>query len=251
MSPDDKQNPSSNDQTSGVIKPQKPAPAGASSPTEPKVNPPSLHGEPPGSPIEPPGRPDDHDGWKSIASTVLLLLLAPLIALSITAFVMQSYQVDGESMETTLQDNDRLIVDKIPRTWARLTHHNYTPNRGDIIIFNQMGLPDSGLSGQKQLIKRVIALPGETVKVSGGKITVYNSQYPHGFNPDQAGLYHITAATTPGEVQPTKLAANEIFVSGDNRPNSEDSRYFGPVNTSQVVGKLVLRLLPVGKIQKF
>lgn len=190
------------------------------------------------------------ENWRSAVSTILLFLLAPIIALGIAAFVIQSYQVDGESMETTLQNNDRLIVDKLPRTLARITHHNYIPQRGNIIIFNQSGLPDSGPSGQKQLIKRVIGLPGERVLIQNGFITIFNKDNPNGFNPDKTTGYIITASTTPGNVDVT-LKANQIFVCGDNRTNSEDSRFFGPVDTSQLVGKLVLRLLPASEIEKF
>ncbi len=164
--------------------------------------------------------------------------------------MVQSYQVDGESMETTLQNNDRLIVDKLPRTLARITHHAYIPARGNIIIFNQSGLPDSGPSGQKQLIKRVIGLPGERLVIKDGHITIYNRAHPEGFNPDTTTGYHIAATTTSGNVDIT-LGANQIFVNGDNRPNSEDSRFFGPVNADQIVGRLVLRLLPINEIEKF
>jgi signal peptidase I len=202
-------------------------------------------------PAAPPKKPKrDYNGLKSVLSTVLLLAIAPLIAFGITAFALQSYQVDGESMETTLQNNDRLIVDKIPRTLARITKHQYVPHRGDIIIFNQANLPDTSFGETKQLIKRVIGLPGERVVVKDGKITVYNKESPQGFNPDTTDGYKITAPTTTGDVDVT-LQDDQIFVCGDNRPNSEDSRYFGPVNTNDVVGKLVLRLLPINKAKKF
>lgn len=188
--------------------------------------------------------------WRGVLSTVMLLALAPLIAFAITAFAVQSYQVDGESMESTLQNNDRLIVDKIPRTIARITGHAYIPHRGDIIIFNQANLPDTSFGQTKQLIKRVIGLPGERVVVAEGKITVYNQSHPGGFNPDTSSGYHITATNTPGNVDVT-LGKNELFVCGDNRPNSEDSRYFGPISAKDIVGKLVLRLLPINKTQTF
>jgi signal peptidase I len=187
--------------------------------------------------------------WRSVVSTILLFLLAPILALSITAFSFQSYQVDGESMETTLQNNDRLIVDKIPRTIARITNHPYVPHRGDIIIFNQAGLFDSP-AGEKQLIKRVIGLPGDRVFIKDGFITIYNKDNLGGFNPDKSGLYKIKANFTSGDVNIT-LQKNEIFVCGDNRPNSEDSRAFGPVNVNNIVGKLSIRLLPIGKAQRF
>jgi signal peptidase I len=191
-----------------------------------------------------------HGGWRSIVSTILLLAIAPLIAFGITTYIIQSYQVDGESMETTLQNSDRLIVDKAPRTLARITGHPYIPHRGDIIIFNQANLPDTSFGQTKQLIKRVIGLPGERVVVRDGKYTVYNTSHPQGFNPDTTTGYKITAATTPGEVD-VVLKENELFVSGDNRPNSEDSRYFGPINSKDIVGKLSLRLLPINKAEKF
>lgn len=191
-----------------------------------------------------------HNGWRGILSTILLLAIAPLIAFSITSYAIQSYQVDGESMETTLQNGDRLIVDKVPRTLARITGHTYIPHRGDIVIFNQTNLPDTSFGQTKQLIKRVIGVPGERVKVDNGKITVYNKEFPQGFNPDTSSGYKIDAKSTPGEVDVT-LAKDQIFVSGDNRPNSEDSRYFGPINANDIVGKLTLRLLPINKAQKF
>jgi signal peptidase I len=185
----------------------------------------------------------------STLSNIFVFLVIPVvIALMLTAFFIQSYQVDGESMETTLQDHDRLLVDKAPRTWARLTGHQYVPARGDIIIFNQTGLPDSIY--QKQLIKRVVGLPGDRVIVRNGAITIYNSKNPQGFNPDKSGKYKITAPVTNGDVN-VLLADNEIFVCGDNRGNSEDSRYFGPVGLNNVVGKLVVRILPLNKTQAF
>jgi len=200
---------------------------------------------------------DDHDqnektGVYNALSSIFFFLIVPvLIALFLTAFVIQSYQVDGESMEATLQDHDRLLVDKLPRTFSKLTRKAYIPNRGDIIIFNQTGLPDSFY--QKQLIKRVIGLPGERVVIKNGNITVYNSDNPSGFNPDTSGGYHVLGPTNVGDIniQDVHLGPGEIFVCGDNRGNSEDSRYFGPVNSNQIVGKLVLRILPINKAEVF
>ena len=191
------------------------------------------------------------DGLKSALSTIALFLLAPIIALSLTAFAFQSYQVDGQSMETTLQNNDRLIVNKIPRTLAKITKNEYIPDRGDIVVFNGGGLFDSGAAKEKQLIKRVIALPGEDIQVKEGRITVYNTEHPNGFDPDRAGIYSITAKTTPQDVERITLGPNEIFVCGDNRANSEDSRYFGPINAGRIVGKLTFRIYPLGNADKF
>lgn len=202
----------------------------------------------PYSPAEIP--PPKNSGLHSLFSAMGLMAAALLIAFSVAAFVVQSYQVDGESMEKTLQHNDRLIVNKLPRTLARITRTPYIPARGDIIVFNQSGISDSRATEQKQLIKRVIALPGERVVVEDGYITVYNENNPAGFNPDIQGDYTVERTSSPGKVD-VRLGEDEIFVAGDNRPNSEDSRYFGAVNVDNVVGKLVMRILPASKARTF
>lgn len=207
------------------------------------------HPQPPASAGPRTGGPH-HEGWRSIASTVLLLLLAPLIAISIAAFVIQSYQVEGASMQRTLSHQDRLIVDKLPRTWSRITNKPYIPNRGDIIVFNQSNISNAAGATEKQLIKRVIALPGERVVINSGKVTVYNNENPGGFNPDVKTGYGIDSSSTEGEVD-LVVPQNQVFVCGDNRENSEDSRIFGPIHADKIVGKLVLRLLPFDKLQTF
>lgn len=190
------------------------------------------------------------DSLRSLLSAVGLMAAALVIAFSVAAFVIQSYQVDGESMESTLQHNDRLIVNKVPRTWARITKNPYIPNRGDIIVFNQMGVFDIRGSDNKQLIKRVVGLPGERVVVENGTIMVYSDENPAGFNPDIDGGYEIERTNSPGKVALT-LNSDEIFVAGDNRPNSEDSRYFGAVKSDHIVGKLVMRILPANNAKRF
>ena len=186
---------------------------------------------------------------REVVSTVGIIAAAVILAFGLTKFVIQSYQVEGQSMETTLQNNDRLIVNKIPRTLARLGGHAYIPHRGDIIIFNQDGL-NFGSSSEKQLIKRVIGLPGERVVVKDGQVSVYNRDYPDGFDPDQSSLYRIASTSTPGNTDVT-LRSDEVFVCGDNRTNSEDSRYFGPVKAEKIVGKLAVRVIPLSKAQRF
>lgn len=188
------------------------------------------------------------NSFGQIASILAIVAIAFLLAFLIKAFLFQPYIVDGQSMEATLQNSDRLIVNKIPRTVARIDGHAYVPHRGDIIVFNQSNLP--GYTGQKQLIKRVIGLPGDQLVVKNGKITIYNSVHPKGFNPDTTGSYRITAPITTGDIN-LKLKANQVFVCGDNRDNSEDSRYFGPVDVGNIVGKLAFRILPLGKAQHF
>jgi signal peptidase I len=189
------------------------------------------------------------EGWRGILTTVIILIAAPLMALIVINFVFQTYQVDGESMETTLLNNDRLIVDKIPRTLSKITRHAYIPKRGDIVIFTKTGLIEFG--GQpKQLIKRVIGLPGDHVVVSKNKVTIYNTQNPNGFNPDNNSAWANTTKITDGNVDVT-VGNTEVFVMGDNRLNSLDSRVFGPLSVNDIIGKLSFRVYPINKFKNF
>lgn len=221
-------------QTSTI--PQQPAPGTA--PSGPSFSP------------SPPPKKNTGDGWRSALSTILILIAAPLVAILLTSFVFQSYEVDGPSMQTTLFNRDRLIVWKLPHTFARITHHDYIPHRGDIIVFTKRGISDFGERGDKQLIKRVIGLPGERVVVKEGNITIYNSEHPEGFNPDTSGHYNVQPDITAGNVDIT-VPAGEVFVCGDNRTNSLDSRAFGTISSGDIVGKLAFRIFPFNKAKAF
>jgi signal peptidase I len=144
-----------------------------------------------------------------------------------------------------------LIVWKLPRSWARLTHHQYVPGRGDIIIFTESGLAQYGQENTKQLIKRVIGLPGDRVVVKNNTVTVYNKQHPKGFQPDKTLPYGTNITEPAKQSIDVTLASDQLFVCGDNRTNSLDSRFFGPINTDQVIGKLALRVLPLTQAEKF
>jgi signal peptidase I len=188
--------------------------------------------------------------WREVFSTIGILLIALGVALFIIAFVFRSYQVDGPSMENTLQNADKLIIWKVPRTWSDITGHPYVPNRGDIIVFTESGLSQFGQQDTKQLIKRVIGLPGDHLVLANGYYTIYNKQHPQGFNPDKTLPYGRNIPTTSGNVDIT-LGKDQIFVSGDNRPDSLDSRAFGPINANQIIGKLVLRVFPINQAKVF
>lgn len=208
----------------------------------------------PETPSEPrPTQPSASHRIKSTVSTFAILLLAPLIAILLTAYVFQSYQVDGPSMQQTLHNNDRLIVWKLPRTWARITGHQYVPKRGDIIILTESGLSSYGDSQDtKQLVKRVIGLPGDHVVIKDNVITIYNKEHPNGFQPDATLPYGKNGAipATTNNVDVT-LSSTQLFVCGDNRGDSLDSRIFGPIETKQVIGKLVARIYPLSQAERF
>jgi len=215
-------------------------------------------------PVTPPGSGDDYNEpedrgffykWfiqlpLAMLSPLAMILTAFLVAFLIISFVFRSYQVDGPSMQNTLMNADKLIIWKVPRTWAKVTGHPYIPDRGDIIVFTESGLSQYGQDDTKQLIKRVIGLPGDRVVVSNGQYTVYNKAHPNGFDPDKTLPYGKNIPVTSGDVDVT-LGPNQLFVSGDNRPDSLDSRAFGPINADQVIGKLVVRVFPIGQAKSF
>ena len=136
-------------------------------------------------------------------------------------------------MQTTLMNQDKLLIWKMPRTIARITGNPYLPARGDVVIFDQIDLTACGQGEARQPIKRVIALPGEKVSIVDGHYMVYNASYPQGFDPDK------TFGLRPGRTHPYYHRysgnngfygrQNQVFVSGDNRPFSCDSRAFGPL----------------------
>lgn len=192
-----------------------------------------------------PEQPKTHNK-RAIISTVLLFVAAPLIALTLTRYVIRSYEVDGPSMEQTLQNQDLLIVNKWSQTVSKALKKQHVPSRYEIIIFNL----DEGYGESRQLVKRVIGLPGERVVVKDDQITVYNNENPNGFNPDKDQYYARPELGSPGDVDVT-VKEDEIFVCGDNRLNSLDSRYFGPVKINDVVGELTLRIFPINKMKTF
>jgi signal peptidase I len=196
------------------------------------------------------GKSKRRESWKSTLSTVLILIIAPLIALFLTAFVFQSYEVDGPSMETTLQNRDRLIVWKIPRTFARLSGNDFIPGRGEVIVFVMHGIENYDPTQDKQLIKRVIGLPGERVVIRGNTTTIYNSEHPEGFNPDTEGSYTPVSSSAQTSID-VVVPDGEVFVMGDNRPNSLDSRAFGTVPAKDIVGTLAYRIFPLNKAKAF
>ena len=222
------------------------------------TNPPSANPSPqtpteqPPAPSEPDSPSEDSSSGsniRSIISTVILFLAAPILALVLIMFVIQSYEVDGQSMETTLENKDLLIVSKVPKTLSRITRSDYIPSRYTIIIFSRD--ESGGLGGQsRQLVKRVITVPGERVTVMDGKVMVYNAENPDGFNPDEGQEYSKSIKTTPGNVDIT-VQEGQVFALGDNRTNSLDSRFFGPVDSDDIVGRLGVRIFPLNKAQSF
>ena len=189
--------------------------------------------------------------WLKDSAGLLFFGLAVLVGtILINTYVFRSFNVEGPSMEKTLYTGDRLIVDRLPVTWAQLQNKPYIPNRGQVIVFKNpqytSGNPD------EFIVKRVIGFAGERVVLNDGKYTVYNDQNPTGFNPDDANNGEPGSPTT-GNVDVT-VPEGTLFVSGDHRQGnySYDSRNgLGYIPLYDVVGPVSLRIYPFTAIRGF
>lgn len=161
-------------------------------------------------------------------------IIALLIVLPIRWFVALPFIVSGASMEDTFHNNEYLIVDQ-------LTYKFEHPERGDVIVFRYPRDPS------KYFIKRVIGLPGETVKIEDGMVIIESDEYPGGLV-----LYEPYAETMNRTSNLTQeLGEGEYFVMGDNRDSSSDSRVWGALPESKIVGRALLRLFPLNEIGLF
>lgn len=188
--------------------------------------------------------------FKDAISIAIFILCVTIGTLFINNFIFRSFSVVGPSMEKTLFTSDRLIVDRLPVTWAQLQNKTYIPERGQIIVFKNPHY-SSGI-GDEYIVKRVIAFPGEHVVIKDGHYIVYNSQNPAGFNPDDAN-HGEPGYPTSGSVD-TVVPDGELFVSGDHRQDSYsyDSRNgLGTIPFYDVVGPVSIRIFPFDKIRSF
>ena len=146
--------------------------------------------------------------------------------------------------------NDRLIVNRLPVTWAQLQNKAYVPERGQIIVFKNP-LYSAGMSDE-YIVKRVIAFPGERVTITDSHYVVYNDEHPEGFNPDDDNDGE-PGSQTSGAVDEI-VPEGELFVSGDHRAGtfSLDSRNgLGTIPFYDIVGPVSLRIFPFDKMRGF
>lgn len=174
-----------------------------------------------------------------------------VVAAGLNVFVFQSYYVDGESMSPNLHDDDRLIVSKLERTVSSIVTGDYLPERGQIVIVNGAISPETQANAP-QLIKRVIGLPGDTVTIAGGTVTIRNQDSPNGFDVDEALELDVDPTYTAQPLSVT-VPKDSVFVLGDNRAEggSYDSRSFGTVDSDFVVGRLWAKIMPFDQSRVF
>jgi signal peptidase I len=166
---------------------------------------------------------------------LVLVVVAGLLALGMRTFVVEPFWIPSESMEPTLHgctgcNNDRLLVDK-------LSYRLHAVHRGDVVVFRR---PPGVNAPENVLIKRVIGLPGEVVSGHDGTVWIGNRPLEESYvNPACHGTADFTAVTVP---------PGRYFMMGDNRCDSNDSRVFGPVPRSAIVGRAFLIIWPLGRI---
>lgn len=171
---------------------------------------------------------------RSIVSFVIMVAIILAAFLLIRNFVVQPYEIPSSSMEKTVMTGDVLFSEKV-------SYYLREPERGDIITFADPAIPS------RVLLKRVVAVEGETVDLVDGAVVVDGVPLDEPYTDGQPS-YPLTPAygTTIG--YPYTVPAGELWVMGDNRMNSQDSRYFGSVKASTVTGRAALVYWPLGNI---
>ncbi|MGP8060782.1 MAG: signal peptidase I [Acidimicrobiales bacterium] len=204
-------------------------PGGPGGPTE---------GDPPtpGTPGQKPATPPARKGNRWVVELVIVVVVAALLAIVLRTFVVQTFFIPSGSMEPTLQIGDRILVDK-------LSYHLHSVDRGDIVVFARP--PDENCGGPpvNDLVKRVIGLPGERISSSGNTVLINGRPLAEPWLPKGTVLGKA--------IPPTVVPANTFYVLGDNRDSSCDSRYWGPVPRSLIVGKVVVLVWPLSRFHIF
>lgn len=169
-----------------------------------------------------------------LGEIVRFSLLALIVVLPVRLFVAQPFIVSGASMEHTFSTGEYLIVDQ-------LTYHFEEPKRGDVIVFRYPKDPS------KFFIKRIIAIPGDTIEINGNTVTIKNAEHPAGVALQESYILDMKPGTTITE----DLGDGEYFVMGDNRNASSDSRSWGVLQRDKIIGRAFLRLFPVTNVGVF
>jgi signal peptidase I len=155
------------------------------------------------------------------------------IALLVEAFLIQAFWIPSPSMEPTLDVGDRVLVNK-------LSYKFHDVNRGDVVVFERPPGASTGQNGEiKDLIKRVIAVGGDTIEAKEGEVFV---------NGERVDENYLEPGTPTDNLPLKTIPDGHVFVMGDNRTNSEDSRIFGPIDEDAIVGRAFIRVLPITDI---
>jgi len=157
---------------------------------------------------------------------------AVLVALLVKTYLVQAFRIPSSSMEQTLQVGDRVMVNKLSYRLGEVSP-------GDVVVFSRPAGAAAGTDAPEDLIKRVIGVGGDTIQTVDGKLV------RNGTPVDEP--YLVPGTTTTGMEQPVTVPDGQLWVMGDNRNNSSDSRVFGPIDESTVVGQAFIIMWPPGR----
>jgi signal peptidase I len=181
-----------------------------------------------------------------LVETVVVVVVAVVVALLLRTFVVATYSIPSGSMEPTLQVGDRIVVDK-------LSYDLHGVDRGNIVVFSTP--KDEHCAGPPvaNLVKRVIGLPGETISLSEGQVYINGKLLAEPWLQRAVQKETIPGPSTKAYSleEPYKVPSGDVFVMGDNRTQSCDSRYWGPIAESTIVGKVDVRIWPVTRLHWF
>lgn len=172
---------------------------------------------------------------KAVGEWVVVVAIAIIAALLIRLFLFQQYYIDGPSMQTTLMPEDRVLVNK-------LSYRLHDVHRGDVIVFDRI----TSETQHDDLIKRVIALPGETLEVRSCVVYIDGVQLSEPYlNPEQVSQADpISRCGSHTDMSATPVPDGQVFVMGDNRVQSFDSRDFGPIQIDKIRGRAFVVIWP-------
>ena len=171
-------------------------------------------------------------GVRNAIEWVVIIVGALLVAFVVKTFLIQAFYIPSGSMLPTLKEEDRVLVNK-------LSYDLHGVERGDIVVFKG---PDHAQGEVKDLIKRVIGLPGETVEAHDGQVFV---------NGNAISEPYLGDGITTGPMEKITVPPHHYWVMGDNRGNSKDSRFFGAIDESLIIGKAFVRVWPLSSLRLF
>lgn len=177
-------------------------------------------------------------GWQQIREWVVVIGVAVLIATFLRAFVVQQFYIAGPSMETTLFGDDRVLVNKLSYRFGE-------PSRGDVVVFDRV-TGDGNTVQHDDLIKRVIGLAGEEVEIRSCDVFINGAKIDEPWLPAAMRDQNLAPADRCGtpDIAAVVVGEGQVYLIGDNRPMSFDSRMFGPVDSDLIVGRAVVIIWP-------
>jgi signal peptidase I len=181
--------------------------------------------------------------WVELAGIVVVALV---VAVLLRTFVVGTYSIPSGSMEPTLNINDRILVDK-------LAYDLHGIHRGDIVVFSTPRNEDCAGPPVADLVKRVIGLPGETISLSGGHVYIDGKELAQPWLTAAAkrGTFPGPSSEPYSLNHPYTVPSGDVYMMGDNRAESCDSRYWGPIPESTIVGKVDVRIWPLTRFHFF